>query len=54
MKITLKRDPSLKKDEVEIHAQADSPEIQSIIRELSKRTSKKVKGRHNDEVFLML
>ncbi len=53
MKITFKRDPSLKQDEVEIRAQADSSEIQSLIRELSKRTSKKVKGRHNDEVFLI-
>lgn len=51
MKVTFKRDPSLKKDEVEIRAQADSPEIQSLIRELSKRTAKKVKGRHNDEIF---
>ena len=53
MKVTFKRDPSLKKDEVEIRAQVDSPEIQSLIRELSKRTAKKVKGRHNDEVFLI-
>src|SRR5699024_7160428 len=44
MKVTFKRDPSLKKDEVEIRAQADSPEIQSLIRELSKRTAKKVKA----------
>ena len=53
MKITFKRDPSLKKDEVEIRAQADSPEIQSLIRELSKRISKKVKGRYNDEISLI-
>lgn len=53
MKITFRKDPSLNTDEIEVRAKEDSPEIQSLIEQLSRQSPKKIKGRYNDEIFLL-